>query len=74
MKKHHRFIISYICDNQPNSMEVSSDSESLALGEAEEYIKLAHLSDSACISDIRIVGFHHPANSDVHSGHYPLPG
>lgn len=70
MKKHYRFIISYICNNQPNSMEVSSDKDRLEQDEAEKYIKLAHSAQGDRISDIRIVGLHRPINPDVHPGHY----
>lgn len=73
MKKQHRFLVSYICDNQPNSMEVSSDKDSLPQGEAEEYIKLAHPQANAKISDVRIVGLHRTNNPDVHPGHYQQP-
>lgn len=73
MKNQHRFIISYICDNQPNSMEVSSDKDSLTPEEVESYINLAHPSGDSTITDIRIVGLHRPNNPNVHPGHYQQP-
>ena len=68
-----RFLISYICDNQPNTMEVSSESDSLSVEEAEEYIRQAHTSKNAAINDIRVVGLHRPNNPAVHPGHYQQP-
>ena len=73
MKKQYRFIISYICDNQPNSMEVSSHRETLGREEVERYIKLAHPSTESRITDIQIIGLHHDNNPEVHPGHYQQP-
>ena len=73
MNKKYRFIISYICDNQPNSIEISSEDDSMEVDEAEKYIRLAHSSRDSHISDIRIVGLHRPNNPDVHPGHYQQP-
>ncbi|MDO8345850.1 MAG: hypothetical protein Q7T48_21810 [Cellvibrio sp.] len=73
MKKSQRFLISYICDNHPNTLEISSDKDSLNREEALEYIKLANVLKSASITDIRIVGLHRPNNPNVHPGHYQQP-
>ncbi len=73
MKGKTRFLISYICDNQPNTMEVSSDRETLSVEEAEKYIRLANASKNVSITDIRVVGLHHPNNPNVHPGHYQQP-
>lgn len=72
MKHQNRFLISYICDNQPNTIELSSDSESLDVEEAEKYIRLANTAPSPVITDIRVVGLHR-AHDKVHPGHYQQP-
>jgi hypothetical protein len=73
MKEKQRFLISYICDNQPNTMEISCESDSLSVDEAEKYIKLANPSKKASITDIRVVGLYRPNNPNVHPGHYQQP-
>lgn len=69
MKEKSRFLISYICDNQPNTIEISCDADSLDIEEAEEYIKLANPLKNFTITDIRVVGLFRPTNPDVHPGH-----
>jgi len=73
MKKKYRFLISYICDNQPNTLEISSINDSISVEDAENYIKLANAPTNAAITDIRIVGLHRPNNPNVHPGHYQQP-
>lgn len=73
MKKQQRFLISYLCDNQPNTIEISCDKDSLDRDEAEKYIKLANKSQTVTITDIQIVSLHRPNNPDVHPGHYQQP-
>jgi hypothetical protein len=73
MKTQHRFLISYICNNQPETLEVTSDQDSLDVEEALEYIKLTNVTEAASITDIRIVGLHRPNNPKVHPGHYQQP-
>lgn len=73
MKGKTRFLISYICDNQPNAMEVSSDRDTLSVEDAEKYIRLANVSQDSSITDIRVVSLHRPNNPHVHPGHYQQP-
>ena len=73
MKTQNRFLISYICDNQPSTIELSSDNESLDVEEAEKYIRLANTAPSPAITDIRVVSLHR-AKDHVHPGHYQQPG
>lgn len=73
MKGKNRFLISYICDNQPNTIEISCEDDSLDIEEAQEYIKLANPSKNSAITDIRVVGLHRPNNPNVHPGHYQQP-
>lgn len=69
MNAKRRFLISYICDNQPNTMEVSRESVSLSLDDAEKIIKLAYPAKSASITNIRVVGSDFPYNFFAHLGH-----
>ena len=73
MNKQHRFLISYLCNNQPNTIEISSDNDSLNRDEAEKYIHLANSAKSGRITDIQIMNLHRPNNPDVHPGHYQQP-
>ena len=73
MKGRHRFLISYICDNQPNTIEMSCDSDSLDMEEAEKHIRLVNKAKSSSITDIRVVSLHRANNPNVHPGHYQQP-
>lgn len=73
MKGKNRFLISYICDNQPNTLEITSDSDTLNGDEAGKYITLANPSKNSTITDIRVVSLHRPNNPNVHPGHYQQP-
>jgi len=73
MKGKNRFLISYICDNHPNTIEISSDSDDLDLVQAEEYIKLANASKNSVITDIRVVSLNRFNNSAFHPSHYQQP-
>ena len=73
MANQRRFLISYICDNQPNTIEISSDAESLSTEDAEKYIKLANKSKTSSITDIRVTGLYTTKNPKVHPGHYQQP-
>lgn len=73
MKKQQRFLISYLCNNQPNTMEISCDKDSLGVEEAEKYIRSINSARTAIITDIRVVGMHHTNNPKVHPGHYHQP-
>ena len=73
MKKQYRFLISYLCNNQPNTIEISCDKDSLDRDEAEKYIQLANQVKAGAISDIQIISLHRPNNPNVHPGHYQQP-
>lgn len=73
MKKQYRFLISYFCNNQPNTIEISCDKDSLDQNEAEKYIQLANTAKAGAISDIQVISLHQPNNFHVHSGHYQQP-
>lgn len=73
MNKQHRFLISYLCNNQPNTIEISSDKDSLNRDEAEEYIHLANSAKSSHITNIQVISLHRPNNPEVHPGHYQQP-
>lgn len=74
MSRQHRFLISYINDNQPESIEVFSDADSLTIDDAREYVTASLKSPvPARITDIQVVSIHHSPNPDVHPGHYQQP-
>lgn len=73
MKRPQRFLISYLCDNQPNTIEISSEQDSLDIDEAREHIKLVNTSKAVVITDIRVVGLYRANNPDVHLGYYQQP-
>lgn len=74
MSNPHRFIISYIIDDQPESIDVQASTETLSHDEARQFIVNAiNPKPSARITDIRIVGVHHATNPDVRPGHYQQP-
>lgn len=70
MKKQCRFLISYLCNNQPNTIEISCNKDSLDRDEAEKYILLANTAKAGAITDIQVISLHRPNNHDVHSGYY----
>jgi hypothetical protein len=74
MSRQQRFLISYIQDNQPASIEVLSDADTLSPDDAREYVTASLKSPvPARITDIQVVSIHHPPNPDVHPGHYQQP-
>ena len=73
MSSQYRFLISYIYNNQPNTLEVSCAAEKLSQEDAIKFIVQAFKVDANRITDIRITGLHHPNNPAVHPGHYQQP-
>lgn len=67
-----RFLVSYIRDNQPESVELEVDAETLTPEQLRPYLESRHLGDLGKISDIQIMGIHHPPNKP-HPGHYQQP-
>ncbi len=73
MAKHYRFLISFIVDNEPKTIEHYSDSGALSDEEAELLVRKSVEKPDANITDIRVTGIHHPNNPKVHPGHYQQP-
>lgn len=66
-----RFLISFIADNQPGTMEAFWNSETMPHSEAENLVRKSF--PSATITDVQVTSIHHPNNPDVHPGHYQQP-
>jgi hypothetical protein len=71
MKDQHYFLVSFIVDNQPQTMEVFWNSETLPMADAEDLLRKSY--PGATITDIQITGIHRPNNPKVHPGHYQQP-
>jgi hypothetical protein len=69
--KSPRFLVSFIVNNQPQTMEVFWNSETFPMAEAENLLRSSFPNSS--ITDIQITGLHHSNNPDVHPGHYQQP-
>ena len=55
MLKQRRFIISYILNNQPDSIDVQTDAESISDDEAQKYIyEVRDIEQPANITELRI--------------------
>lgn len=74
MSRQHKYLISYIYDNQPVSIEIFSDADTLSVDDARDYVAASLKSPIPTrITDIQVVSIHHPTNPDVHPGHYQQP-
>ncbi|RYY76291.1 MAG: hypothetical protein EOO52_01900 [Gammaproteobacteria bacterium] len=73
MSEQHRFLISFITSNQPQSIEATAASETLSKEDAEVIIRSTIQQPSAPISDIQVVGLHKQKNPNIHPGHYQQP-
>lgn len=74
MKSNQRFLVSYIFKNQPQSLEVNADAETLSPDDVRPYIEAIHSSDSSAkVSDIQVMGIHRPLRPHVHPGRYQQP-
>jgi hypothetical protein len=71
MKDLPRFLVSFIVDNQPKTMEVFWNSEALPMNEAENLVRKSFPNSS--VTDVQVTSIHHPNNPDVHPGHYQQP-
>ena len=71
MSDAHRFLVSFIANNQPQTMEVFWNSEALPMADTENLLQKSY--PGASITDIRITSLHRENNPDVHPGHYQQP-
>jgi hypothetical protein len=72
MKEEHRFLISYIRNNQPESINITADSGSLSPEAALQHLESLGI-DRKEIFDLQIMGMHHPVRPEVRPGHYQQP-
>lgn len=72
MKKEHRYLVSYIIDNQPSSTEITTHDDPLAPEQAREHLKALH-GVSAELTDIRVTPILHPKDKGTTPGHYQQP-
>lgn len=73
MSSKHRFLISFIQDNQPKTIEAYGVRETMSLEEAEATIRTQLQNPSTAVTDIQVIGLHRPNNPHVHPGHYQQP-
>jgi hypothetical protein len=73
MAEKHRFLISFILSNQPQSIEAVAASETLSVEDADLLIRKKIQQPAAQISDIQVIGLHRENNPHVHPGHYQQP-
>ncbi len=73
MADQYRFLISFIVDNQPQTIETYNDNDTLSEDEAEELARKSVEKADAKITDVRVTGIYHPKNPKVHPGHYQQP-
>lgn len=74
MNFNQRFLVSYLFKNQPQSLEVNANAESLSADDVRPYIEAIHSSESAGrVSDIQVMGIHRPFTPHVRPQHYQRP-
>lgn len=74
MKSNQRFLVSYLFKNQPQSLEVNANAESLSPDDVRPYIEAIHSSELAGrISDIQVMGIHRPPTPHTLPRHYQQP-
>ena len=74
MTKQKSFVISYLQDNQPKSLTVQSDADTLSTEDARVFIETSPDNNSNSeITDIEVVGIHHPIRPEVRPGHFQQP-
>jgi hypothetical protein len=72
MKQEHRFLISYIHNNQPESINITADSSTLSSEDALRHMESLGITRDK-VSDLQIMGMHHPLRLEVRPGHYQQP-
>lgn len=71
MKGMPRFLISFIVDNQPKTIEAFWNAGTLPMEEAENLVRKSF--PNTVITDVQVTSIHHANNPDVHPGHYQQP-
>ena len=68
MREKHRFLVSYIIDNQPTTMEVQCTAEHLTPEQARAHVESRHDNCfSERITDIQVTPVLHPAPEPGHN-------
>jgi hypothetical protein len=73
MPTRHKFLISFIVNNQPQTIEILQDADTCPIEKAEILIRESINQPEAVISDIQVTSIHHTNNPNVHPGHYQQP-
>ncbi|PUA28433.1 MAG: hypothetical protein B0W54_18465 [Cellvibrio sp. 79] len=73
MADQYRFLISFIVDNQPQTIETYTDSDTLSEDDAEKLARQSVEKSDAKITNVRVTGIYHPKNPKVYPGHYQQP-
>ncbi|MEH6564113.1 MAG: hypothetical protein V7756_02140 [Halopseudomonas sp.] len=70
MSKKHFYLVGYILDNDPGSVELELDKSSLSDEEAREYILSQHPeAEAGKVTDIRVTEIQHPGDESSDPGH-----
>jgi len=68
MREKHRFLVSYIIDNQPTTMEVQCAAEHLSPEQARAHVEARHDNrPSEHITDIQVTPVLHPDSEPGHN-------
>ncbi|TRX75291.1 hypothetical protein [Pseudomonas mangiferae] len=70
--KEHRYLVSYIVDNQPSSAELSTQDDPLTPDQALERLKALH-GASAALTDVQVAPILHPKEKGTTPGHHQQP-
>ena len=67
----HRFLVSYILNNQPRSTEIETEIESLKPEQTRAYLEALHATrGSDSLTDIQVTGLHHRNHGAGTPAHY----
>lgn len=65
MLKQRRFIINYIINNQPESIDIQTDAETISDDDAQAYINKSRDEETpANVTEIRIIGVQPPVDAE----------
>jgi len=73
MSEQHRFLVNFILSNQPQTIEIITDHETLSTEDAESLIRSEIHQPYATITDVQVTGLYRENNPHVHPGHYQQP-
>jgi len=74
MADKHRFLVSYILNNQPKSTEIETEIESLKQEQTRSYLEALHATRGPdSLTDIQVTGPHHHNHGAGTPAHYRQP-